>query len=81
MAYDESADATDIAQLLIFLRELMIIFCIKEELLDLRSLMGTTTGKDIFKAVSDAINQAGLTWHVWNCNKFGSGNNKRVQRE
>ncbi|CAM1331258.1 Uncharacterised protein r2_g4027 [Pycnogonum litorale] len=37
-------------------------FCVKEELLDLRSLKGTTTGKDIFEAVSDAIDQMELKW-------------------
>ncbi|CAM1315174.1 Uncharacterised protein r2_g2553 [Pycnogonum litorale] len=62
IACDESADATDTAQLLIFLRGVDDNFCVKEELLDLRSLKGTTTGKDIFEAVSDAIDQMGLKW-------------------
>ena len=62
IACDESTDATDTAQLLIFLRGVDDNFCITEELLDLRSLKGTTTGKDMFEAVSDAIDQAGLKW-------------------
>ena len=37
-------------------------FCITEELLDLQSLKRTTTGKDIFEAVSDSTDQAGLKW-------------------
>ena len=33
-----------------------------EELLDLSSLKTTTTGKDMFEAVSDAIDKMGLKW-------------------
>ncbi|CAM1293789.1 Uncharacterised protein r2_g304 [Pycnogonum litorale] len=64
IACDESADATDTAQLLIILRGVDDNFCVKEELLDLRSLKGTTyrKGKDIFETVSDAIDQMGLEW-------------------
>ncbi|XP_030613825.1 general transcription factor II-I repeat domain-containing protein 2 [Archocentrus centrarchus] len=62
IACDESTDATDTAQLLIFLRGVDDNFCITEELLDLRSLKGTTTGKDIFEAVSDAVDNIGLKW-------------------
>ncbi|XP_042272649.1 general transcription factor II-I repeat domain-containing protein 2-like [Thunnus maccoyii] len=45
-----------------FLRGVDDTFYITEELLDLQSLKGTTTGKDIFEAVSDSIDQAGLQW-------------------
>ena len=62
IACDESTDAGDTAQLLIYLRGVDDNFCITEELLDIRSLKGTTTGKDIFKAVSDAIDKMGLKW-------------------
>ncbi|KAK0155387.1 General transcription factor II-I repeat domain-containing protein 2 [Merluccius polli] len=54
IACDESTDATDTAQLLIFLRGVENNFCITEELLDLSSLKTTTTGKDMFKTVSNA---------------------------
>ena len=40
-------DATDTAQLLIFLRGIDDSLCIMKELLDLSSLKGTTTGKDM----------------------------------
>lgn len=46
----------------IFLRGVDDNFCITEELLDLRSLKATTTGKDIFEAVSDAIDKMELKW-------------------
>ena len=59
IACDESTDTADTAQLLIFLRGLDDNFCFTEELLDLRSLKGTTTDKDIFKAVFDAIDKMG----------------------
>ena len=62
IACDESADATDTAQLLIFLQGVENNFCITKELLDLRSLKGKTMGKDIFEAVSDAIDRMGLIW-------------------
>lgn len=62
IACDESTDATDIAQLLIFLRGVDENFAVTEELLDLKSLKGTTTGMNIFEAVSDSIDKTGLKW-------------------
>ncbi|XP_051999459.1 general transcription factor II-I repeat domain-containing protein 2 [Xyrauchen texanus] len=37
-------------------------FCCTEELLDMMSLKGTTTGRDIFEAVSEAVEKMGLKW-------------------
>lgn len=37
-------------------------FGVTEELVDLKSLKGTTTGMDIFEAVSDSIDKTGLKW-------------------
>lgn len=62
IACDESTDATDTAQLLIFLRAVDENFGVTEELLDLKSLKGTTTGMGIFEAVSDSIDKTGLKW-------------------
>ena len=62
IACDESTDATDTAQLLIFLRGVDDNFCCTEELLNMMSLKGTTTGNDIFKAVSEAVKKMGLEW-------------------
>ena len=62
IACDESTDATDTAQLLIILQGIDDNFCITEELLDLSSLKGTTTGKDMFEAMSDSIDKKGLQW-------------------
>ncbi|KAK7896643.1 hypothetical protein WMY93_021968 [Mugilogobius chulae] len=62
IACDESTDATDTAQLLIFLRGVDDNFVCTEELLNMMSLKGTTTGKDIFEAVSEAIEKIGLKW-------------------
>ena len=59
---DESTDATDTAQLLIFLQGVGDDFCIMEKLLNLRSLKSTTMGKDIFKAVTDAIDKMRHKW-------------------
>lgn len=52
----------DTTQLLIFLRGVDNNFCVTEELLDLSRLNTTTTGKDIFEAVSNAIDKIGLKW-------------------
>nr|XP_020481138.1 general transcription factor II-I repeat domain-containing protein 2-like [Monopterus albus] len=62
IACDESTDATDTAQLLIFLRGVDDNFCCTEELLDMMSLKGTTTGGNIFDAVSEAVEKMGLKW-------------------
>lgn len=57
IACDESTDATDTAQLLIFLRG-VDNFCCTEELLDMMSLKGTKTGGNIFEAVSEAVEKS-----------------------
>ncbi|KAI7790569.1 general transcription factor II-I repeat domain-containing protein 2 [Triplophysa rosa] len=62
IACDDSTDSTDTAQLLIFLRGVDSDFCITEELLDMKSLKSTTTGKDLFEAVSCAIESMNLPW-------------------
>ena len=62
IACDESTDATDTAQLLFILRGIDNNFCITEELLDLSSLKGTTTGKEMFEAVLDSVDKMGLWW-------------------
>uniref|UniRef100_A0A3P9HRP4 DUF4371 domain-containing protein n=1 Tax=Oryzias latipes TaxID=8090 RepID=A0A3P9HRP4_ORYLA len=59
IACDESTGAT---QLLIFLRGVNDNFCCTEELLDMMSLKGRTTGGNIFDAVSEAVEKMGLKW-------------------
>lgn len=61
IACDERADATDTAQLLIFLQG-VDHFCCTEELLDMISLKGTMTGRDISEVVSDAVEKMRLKW-------------------
>ncbi|XP_016407553.1 general transcription factor II-I repeat domain-containing protein 2-like [Sinocyclocheilus rhinocerous] len=62
IACDDSTDSTDTAQLLIFLRGVDSDFCISEELLEMKSLKSTTTGKYLFEAVSCAIENMNLPW-------------------
>ncbi|KAM3850917.1 general transcription factor II-I repeat domain-containing protein 2A-like [Vipera latastei] len=62
LAVDESTDISDTAQLTIFIRGVDSGLCITEELLDITSLHGTTTGKDIFEAVSKSIHDMKLPW-------------------
>ena len=52
LACDESTDASDTAQLLIFLRGVDDDMKVTEELLDLQSLKGQTRGTDLFTAVT-----------------------------
>ncbi|GFY45204.1 proteinral transcription factor ii-i repeat domain-containing protein 2a [Trichonephila inaurata madagascariensis] len=54
-ALDESTDVSDAAQVLIFIRGVDKSYEVYEELLDIDSIHGTTTGADIFKGVENAI--------------------------
>ena len=52
-------DASDVSQLLIFIRVISSRFEVYEELIELCSLHGTTKGSDIFNAVKNAIEPFG----------------------
>ena len=62
LAADESTDRTDTAQLSIFIRGVDAKFSVTEELLDFKSIHGTTTGWDIFTQVGRCINETELQW-------------------
>lgn len=62
LAVDESCDASDTAQLSIFIRGVDSNLCVTEELLGLKSMHGTTTGKDIFEEVSKCMTEIKLPW-------------------
>jgi len=61
LACDESTDASDTAQLLIFLRGVDNMN-ITEELLDLQSMKGQTRGSDLFVSVCEAVDDMKLLW-------------------
>ena len=64
LALDESTDATDTAQLAVFVRGIDSEFnIITEELANLHSLRDTTTGVDIYQAVREGIDAIGLKLH------------------
>ena len=67
MALDESTDVSDTAQVLIYIRGVDKSYEVHEELLDMYSIHGTTTGTDIFKGVEMAINQKNLRWKNLKC--------------
>jgi hypothetical protein len=48
LCLDDSADQTDVSQLLIFVRAIQSDFSTHEELLNLVSLHGTIKGTDVF---------------------------------
>ena len=63
LAIDESTDISDTSQLLIFIRFFdVIIKCVREDLLCMKSLTGRTTGQDICDAVYEACDSFGLNW-------------------
>ncbi|XP_032065870.1 general transcription factor II-I repeat domain-containing protein 2-like [Thamnophis elegans] len=62
LAVDVSTDITGMAQLTTFIRGVDSSLCVTEELLDMRSMHGTITGKDIFEAVSKCVNDMKLPW-------------------
>jgi hypothetical protein len=54
---DDSADQTEVSQLLIFVRAIQSNFSKHEELLNLVSLHGTTKGSNIFEAVRNCVDK------------------------
>jgi hypothetical protein len=62
IALDDSTDASDTAQLAIFIRGVDADFIITEELLALQPSKGTTTGEDIFGTVNAVFERFGLKW-------------------
>lgn len=83
LAMDESTDVCDTAQLLIFIRGIDDNFNVYEELADLCSLKGTTTGEDLFESIDKSLNNLGLEWKklvsvTTDGGKNMSGSNKGV---
>lgn len=63
LALEESCDAHDTAQLLIFSHGITEHFQITEELGAMQSMKGTTTGRDFFTEVNACLDNLGLKWH------------------
>ncbi|KAL7846649.1 hypothetical protein SRHO_G00216290 [Serrasalmus rhombeus] len=53
---------TDTAQLAIFIRGVDSNLRVTEEILDIKSMHGTTTGKDIFENVCQSVTDMKLPW-------------------
>ncbi|XP_026025096.1 general transcription factor II-I repeat domain-containing protein 2-like [Astatotilapia calliptera] len=62
LAVDESSDASDTAQLSVFICGVDSTLCVTEELLGLKSMHGTTTWKEIFEEVSKCLTEMKLPW-------------------
>ena len=63
IAYSLTVDeSSDTAQLSIFIHGVDSSLCITEELLGLKSMHGTTTGKEINEEVSKCVNEMRLPW-------------------
>ena len=55
LAIDKSTDSTDTAQVLVFVRGINDNFNVSEELADMQSMQGRTTGKNICSAIIDCV--------------------------
>ncbi|UYV79717.1 K02A2.6-like [Cordylochernes scorpioides] len=75
LALDESTDVSDTAQVFIYIRGVDKSYEVHEELLDMYSIHGTTTGTDIFKGVEMAINKKNLRWKNLKCITIDGGKN------
>ncbi|XP_042897913.1 general transcription factor II-I repeat domain-containing protein 2-like [Parasteatoda tepidariorum] len=75
LALDESTDVSNTAQVLIYIRGVDKSYEVHEELLDMYSIHGITTGTDIFKGVEMAINQKNLRWKNLKCITTDGGKN------
>ena len=62
LALDESCEARDTAQLLIFICGITKDFEVTKELAAMQSMKGTTTGSDLFTEVNACFDQLGLKW-------------------
>ena len=62
LAVDESCDTSGTVQLSISIRGVDSSLCVTEELLGLKSMHGTTTGKEIFEEVSKCVTEMKLPW-------------------
>ncbi|XP_066512762.1 general transcription factor II-I repeat domain-containing protein 2A-like [Hoplias malabaricus] len=62
LAVDETTDATDTAQLVIFIHGVDSNLCVTEEILDIKSMHGTTKGEDIFGNVFQSVTDMKLPW-------------------
>ena len=62
LAVGESSNTSDTVQLSIFIHGVDSSRCITEELLWLKSMHGTTTGKEIFEEVSKCVTEMKLPW-------------------
>ena len=76
LAFDESTDIDDTAQLFIFVRGILENFEITKELRSMESMKNTTTGEDIFKCVKNAFRTMELPRHkMVSVTKDGTGKN------
>ncbi|GFQ71051.1 proteinral transcription factor ii-i repeat domain-containing protein 2a [Trichonephila clavata] len=75
LALDESTNVSDTAQVLIYIRGVYKSYEVHEELLDMYSIHGTTTSRDIFKGVEMVINQKNLRWKNLKCITTDGGKN------
>lgn len=64
LAFDENTDISDSAQLVVFLRGVNESFQVTEEMLNLISFKGTTTGIDIFHAIENCLGENNLDLEI-----------------
>lgn len=60
LADDESSDASDTAQLTVFIHVVDSNLCVPEEFFGLKSMQGKTTGEEIFEEVFKCVTEMTL---------------------
>lgn len=63
IAVDESTDVSDTAQLLLFVQGINTTLEITEELVAMKSINGTITSENLFREMSEVIDEVGLHWN------------------
>ncbi|CAI9724707.1 Hypothetical predicted protein [Octopus vulgaris] len=61
-AVDETTDTTDTTHLAVFIRGMDSNLFVMEEILDIKSMHGTTRGKDFFEKICQSVTDMKLPW-------------------
>lgn len=75
LTLDESTDACDASQLLVFICGVNSEFDVTQELASVHSMHSTVTGEDIFKELQKTVTKYNLEWSKLQCVTIDEGKN------